>query len=154
MTPGANRKKLSQSEPKLVTSLVMLMDSPSLKVQCQAALALRNLASDGMSCHALFSPNFDIAVQRNTSLRSSRLTVYRLFFDFYSQHTCLSYFHLLLVSAMSPFIRRMNLRSSTQGSCNPSSTFLLLRTTKKCNATRFRRYAIWRQAQRRISLPS
>ena len=25
----------------------MLMDSPSLKVQCQAALALRNLASDG-----------------------------------------------------------------------------------------------------------
>ena len=44
---GANRKKLAQSEPKLVTSLVMLMDSPSLKVQCQAALALRNLASDG-----------------------------------------------------------------------------------------------------------
>jgi hypothetical protein len=46
---GANRKKLAQSEPKLVTSLVMLMDSPSLKVQCQAALALRNLASDGRS---------------------------------------------------------------------------------------------------------
>jgi hypothetical protein len=46
--PGANRKKLAQSEPKLVSSLVMLMDSPSLKVQCQAALALRNLASDGM----------------------------------------------------------------------------------------------------------
>lgn len=44
---GANRKKLAQSEPKLVTSLVNLMDSPSLKVQCQAALALRNLASDG-----------------------------------------------------------------------------------------------------------
>lgn len=44
---GANRKKLAQSEPKLVASLVMLMDSPSLKVQCQAALALRNLASDG-----------------------------------------------------------------------------------------------------------
>jgi vacuolar protein 8 len=44
---GANRKKLAQSEPKLVTSLVQLMDSPSLKVQCQAALALRNLASDG-----------------------------------------------------------------------------------------------------------
>ncbi|KAG6857614.1 hypothetical protein H0H87_010182 [Tephrocybe sp. NHM501043] len=43
---GANRKKLAQSEPKLVTSLVMLMDSSSLKVQCQAALALRNLASD------------------------------------------------------------------------------------------------------------
>ncbi|KAF8973862.1 vacuolar protein 8 [Flammula alnicola] len=43
---SANRKKLAQSEPKLVTSLVLLMDSPSLKVQCQAALALRNLASD------------------------------------------------------------------------------------------------------------
>lgn len=44
---GANRKKLATSEPKLVASLVMLMDSQSLKVQCQAALALRNLASDG-----------------------------------------------------------------------------------------------------------
>jgi vacuolar protein 8 len=30
-----------------VQSLVALMDSQSLKVQCQAALALRNLASDG-----------------------------------------------------------------------------------------------------------
>jgi vacuolar protein 8 len=38
---------LAQSEPKLVTSLVQLMESTSLKVQCQAALALRNLASDG-----------------------------------------------------------------------------------------------------------
>ena len=45
---GSNRKKLAQSEPKLVSSLVALMDSPSLKVQCQAALALRNLASDGV----------------------------------------------------------------------------------------------------------
>lgn len=45
--PACNRKKLAQNEPKLVHSLVMLMDSPSLKVQCQAALALRNLASDG-----------------------------------------------------------------------------------------------------------
>ena len=44
---GNNRKKLAQTEPKLVSSLVSLMDSPSLKVQCQAALALRNLASDG-----------------------------------------------------------------------------------------------------------
>jgi vacuolar protein 8 len=44
---GTNRKKLAQSEQKLVTSLVQLMDSQSLKVQCQAALALRNLASDG-----------------------------------------------------------------------------------------------------------
>ena len=48
---AANRKKLAQSEPKLVASLVQLMDSPSLKVQCQAALALRNLASDGAWIH-------------------------------------------------------------------------------------------------------
>lgn len=41
-----NRKKLAQTEPKLVQSLVNLMDSSSPKVQCQAALALRNLASD------------------------------------------------------------------------------------------------------------
>ncbi len=43
---AVNRKKLAQTEPKLVQSLVNLMDSPSPKVQCQAALALRNLASD------------------------------------------------------------------------------------------------------------
>ncbi|KAK7910901.1 vacuolar protein-like protein 8 [Apiospora marii] len=41
-----NRRKLAQSETKLVQSLVNLMDSSSPKVQCQAALALRNLASD------------------------------------------------------------------------------------------------------------
>lgn len=41
-----NRKKLSANETRLVQSLVALMDSPSPKVQCQAALALRNLASD------------------------------------------------------------------------------------------------------------
>lgn len=41
-----NRRKLAQNEPKLVQNLIGLMDSPSLKVQCQAALALRNLASD------------------------------------------------------------------------------------------------------------
>ncbi len=42
----ANRKRLSQSEPKLVQSLVHLMQGQAPKVQCQAALALRNLASD------------------------------------------------------------------------------------------------------------
>jgi vacuolar protein 8 len=42
----SNRRKLASSEPKLVQSLVNLMDSSSPKVQCQAALALRNLASD------------------------------------------------------------------------------------------------------------
>ncbi|KAK9773768.1 hypothetical protein SCAR479_09409 [Seiridium cardinale] len=41
-----NRRKLAASETKLVQSLVNLMDSSSPKVQCQAALALRNLASD------------------------------------------------------------------------------------------------------------
>lgn len=44
---SVNRKKLAATEPKLVVNLIALMDSPSLKVQCQAALALRNLASDG-----------------------------------------------------------------------------------------------------------
>lgn len=41
-----NRRKLAQTEPRLVQSLSNLMDSSSPKVQCQAALALRNLASD------------------------------------------------------------------------------------------------------------
>jgi hypothetical protein len=41
-----NRRRLAQTEPKLVQSLVNLMDSSSPKVQCQAALSLRNLASD------------------------------------------------------------------------------------------------------------
>src|ERR1700761_4176197 len=40
---AANRKKLAQTETKLVNSLIGLMDSTSLKVECQAALALRNL---------------------------------------------------------------------------------------------------------------
>ena len=43
---AGNRKKLAQTESRLVQSLVLLMDSTSPKVQCQAALALRNLASD------------------------------------------------------------------------------------------------------------
>lgn len=43
---AGNRKKLAQTESRLVQSLVHLMDSTSPKVQCQAALALRNLASD------------------------------------------------------------------------------------------------------------
>lgn len=43
---GNNRRKLATSETKLVQSLVALMESSSPKVQCQAALALRNLASD------------------------------------------------------------------------------------------------------------
>lgn len=42
-----NRKKLAEEEPRLVNHLVQLMDPKnSPRVQCQAALALRNLASD------------------------------------------------------------------------------------------------------------
>ena len=41
-----NRKRLAQTETKLVQSLVHLMKGQAPKVQCQAALALRNLASD------------------------------------------------------------------------------------------------------------
>lgn len=43
---AANRKRLAQTETKLVQSLVQLMKGQAPKVQCQAALALRNLASD------------------------------------------------------------------------------------------------------------
>jgi len=43
---SANRKRLAQTETKLVQSLVQLMRGQAPKVQCQAALALRNLASD------------------------------------------------------------------------------------------------------------
>ncbi|KAG9685385.1 ARM repeat-containing protein, partial [Aureobasidium melanogenum] len=43
---SSNRKRLAQTEPRLVQSLVNLMDGHAPKVQCQAALALRNLASD------------------------------------------------------------------------------------------------------------
>lgn len=43
---STNRKRLAQTEGRLVQSLVHLMDSSTPKVQCQAALALRNLASD------------------------------------------------------------------------------------------------------------
>jgi vacuolar protein 8 len=39
------------------------MDSSSLKVQCQAALALRNLASDGRSSH--WSPSMQILIQNS-----------------------------------------------------------------------------------------
>lgn len=41
-----NRKELAATEPKLVSKLVTLMDSPASRVKCQATLALRNLASD------------------------------------------------------------------------------------------------------------
>lgn len=46
---ASNRRKLITTESKLVELLVRLMDSTSPKVQCQSALALRNLASDGPS---------------------------------------------------------------------------------------------------------
>ncbi|KAI8874633.1 ARM repeat-containing protein, partial [Backusella circina FSU 941] len=42
----SSRKKLAQADSYLIQYLIALMDTKSLKVQCQAALALRNLASD------------------------------------------------------------------------------------------------------------
>jgi vacuolar protein 8 len=45
---ASNRKKLALADSYLIQYLIALMDTKSLKVQCQAALALRNLASDGM----------------------------------------------------------------------------------------------------------
>jgi hypothetical protein len=57
------------TEPKLVQSLVALMDSQSLKVQCQAALALRNLASDGGSNAIAW-----LTFQKSTKLKLSRQT--------------------------------------------------------------------------------
>jgi len=41
-----NRLRLAQTEPHLVHHLIHLMGSNSPRIQCQAALALRNLASD------------------------------------------------------------------------------------------------------------
>ena len=43
---ATNRRRLAETEPRLVQYLVNLTESSSPKVQCQAALALRNLASD------------------------------------------------------------------------------------------------------------
>ncbi|KAI6108572.1 vacuolar protein 8 [Pisolithus croceorrhizus] len=43
---SVNRNKLAETEPQLVSSLIGLLYSPSLKIQCQAALALSNLAVD------------------------------------------------------------------------------------------------------------
>ncbi|KAI8871153.1 ARM repeat-containing protein [Ramicandelaber brevisporus] len=41
-----HRRRLAQTEPRLVSSFIMLLNSQSPRVQCQAALGLRNLASD------------------------------------------------------------------------------------------------------------
>jgi hypothetical protein len=61
---SVNRRKLAQTEPKLVVNLISLMDSPSLKVQCQAALALRNLASDGASAFSRLASNLIIYAEK------------------------------------------------------------------------------------------
>lgn len=65
---------MSQTEPKLVANLITLMDSPSLKVQCQAALALRNLASDGLSLIPLYFWNHVL----NKTLRFPQPDKYQL----------------------------------------------------------------------------
>ncbi|KAL1304415.1 hypothetical protein AAFC00_003413 [Neodothiora populina] len=57
---SANRKRLAQTEPRLVQALVHLMDGHAPKVQCQAALALRNLASD---------EKYQLEIVRNNGLR-------------------------------------------------------------------------------------
>ncbi|KAK4940004.1 Vacuolar protein 8 [Elasticomyces elasticus] len=57
---SANRKRLAQSEPRLVHSLVHLMEGQAPKVQCQAALALRNLASD---------EKYQLEIVRNNGLK-------------------------------------------------------------------------------------
>lgn len=57
---ASNRKRLAQNEPRLVQSLVTLMDGHAPKVQCQAALALRNLASD---------EKYQLEIVRNNGLR-------------------------------------------------------------------------------------
>ncbi|KAJ1651378.1 Vacuolar protein 8 [Dispira simplex] len=54
---ASSRKRLSSSEPKLVNSLIHLMDTASPKVQSQAALALRNLASDQYYQEAIVRSN-------------------------------------------------------------------------------------------------
>ncbi|OMJ14087.1 Vacuolar protein 8 [Smittium culicis] len=41
-----SRAHLHQTEPSLVPKLIRLMDEPEANIRCQAALALRNLASD------------------------------------------------------------------------------------------------------------
>ncbi|CAG8559530.1 16511_t:CDS:2, partial [Gigaspora rosea] len=63
-----NRKKLASSETRLVQSLIGLMDSTSLKVQCQAALALRNLASDGNIYLANEACAFVVVILRSRGL--------------------------------------------------------------------------------------
>lgn len=57
---SSNRKRLAQTEPRLVQSLVHLMEGQAPKVQCQAALALRNLASDD---------KYQLEIVRNNGLR-------------------------------------------------------------------------------------
>lgn len=155
-SPGSNRKKLAQSEPKLVTSLVQLMDSTSLKVQCQAALALRNLASDG-PCFLrppMCLPSAKSFLQRNTSSKSSRQMVYIPFSAFCSPLIFRLSSPPPPVCVMCPFILKTSRRSSSPASCNLSSISSRSRTMKRYNATPFRRCAISLPARRRISSPS
>jgi hypothetical protein len=154
-SPGSNRKKLAQSEPKLVTSLVQLMDSTSLKVQCQAALALRNLASDGPCFRPpMCSPSAKSFLQRNTSSKSSRQTVYIPFSAFCSPLIFRLFSPPPPVCAMCPFILKTSRRSSSPASCNLLSTSSRSRTMKRYNATPSRRCATSPPARRRISSPS
>ncbi|KAK1229230.1 Vacuolar protein 8 [Marasmius sp. AFHP31] len=102
---GANRKKLAQSEPKLVTSLVALTESTGLKVQCQATLALRNLANDG-------------ALRKNTDSKSFGPMAFPHFYDFSSPLTFPSSCPPLYALGTCRYICRMNRPSSNLDSSN------------------------------------
>lgn len=149
---AVNRKKLAQTEPKLVSSLVQLMDSPSLKVQCQAALALRNLASDGKPDTLLIlCPNY--GSQRSTNSRSSRPMVSRRCFAFSSQPIYPSSYPPPHVCAMYLFILRTNPLLSSQAFCSLSSTYCHSRTTKRSNVMPSPPCATWRLVQKRTNSP-
>lgn len=76
---GGNRKKLAQTDSRLVQYLIALMDTKSLKVQCQAALALRNLASDGKYKKLfIFCINFTFSNQNNKKKIKKKKEKYQL----------------------------------------------------------------------------
>lgn len=126
------------------------MDSPSLKVQCQAALALRNLASDGKSDNLLIlCPNY--GTQRSINSRSSRPMVSRHCFAFFNQPIFPSSYPPPHVSAMYLFIPRTNPLSSSQDFCSLSSTYYHSRTTKRFSVMLSQLCAIWRPVQKRTN---
>ena len=72
---GANRKELARSKPNLVQLLVQLLDSASLKIQCQVVLALRNLTNDGEYQVTLSGCLVHLSLQKTISWELSGLAV-------------------------------------------------------------------------------